>query len=155
MAEPKLITPENRLAAVRGRDGDPTIESMARAAEKRVAALGPSLRAHVNHQCRLIRELAAADDDTLLANAQAIGEAARSVCEVAGAAGMSAAGEAARGIFAMIDAWRASGLWHAEGLRLHVGALALLQTDCPPGRAESEKILARLKAMREWAGVGL
>ena len=149
----RIFTPDNRLTQVIGGPNDPTAASLVRDAETRLRPLQADIRKHVAAQCAIIAQLASGPEEVVFGHSREIGAAARHVCEIAGAAELNAVGEAARGVHAMIEALVSQGVWHTEALKLHVDAVALFGGDAAPNRAETDKILARLKAMRDWVGV--
>ncbi len=149
----KIFTPENRLADVICDPEAPTAASMVRDAEGRVWAMRDQIRAHVSQQHAILTERAKGSEAEIFADCQQIAEAARAISDVAGAADLEALGEAARGIYALINALGCKGVWHTDALRLHVNALALFNSDSPPSRGDAAQILKRLRAMREWIGV--
>ncbi len=148
----KIFTPENRLADVIGGPDDPTGSSLVRDAETRVFGMRDEIRRHVAEQYKILAARADGPEEAIFADCYQIADAARAISDVAGAAGLEALGEAARGIFALIHALGCKGVWHTDALRLHVNALALFNSDCPPGRNDSQQILKKLKAMRDWVG---
>lgn len=153
MSVVKIFMPENRLADIIGGPDDPTAASLVRDAETRVFALRDQIRQYVAEQHAILAERADAPEELIFADCQQIAHAARSISDVAGAAGMETLGEAARGIFALINALGCKGVWHTDALKLHVDALALFNSDAPPGNSDSVQILKRLRAMRDWLGV--
>lgn len=153
MSVVRIFTPPNPMAAMVGGPEDPTVASLARDAEARVAQMRAGLRQFVRDQHRTIARLTAEPEEMVFAEARAVGDAALAICEVAGAAGMEPAGEAARGVYAMVQALVTRGIWHSEALQLHIGALALFNGEDPPPSADCGQILKRLKAMRDWIGV--
>ncbi len=148
----KIFTPENPLAAIIGGPDDPTTASLVRDAETRIYTLRDDIRRHVAEQHAILAARADAPEETIFADCHQIAAAARAISDVAGAAGMETVGEAARGIFALINALGCKGVWHTDALKLHVDALALFNSDAPPSRSDSVQILKKLKAMREWVG---
>ena len=153
MSVVKIFQPRNPLASDIVDATAPTIDALVRDAERRVETLKPSIRAYVSEMRANVAKLAAQSEEMLFADCKEIGAAALNICDVAGAAGQEATGEAARGIHAMVDALVNGGVWHTDALRLHLDALRLLNTDPPPPKAEADRILADLKAMRDWVGV--
>lgn len=149
----RIFMPPNRLAGVIGGPDDPTIASLIRDAEARIAPLAPAIRRTVLRLQSEIAALAQGPEEALFSNSAAIDRAAMAICEVAASAGLDAIGEAARGIHAMADALVRQGVWHTEALMLHIDALALFSQDPPPSGSEAGQILTRLKAMRDWVGV--
>lgn len=153
MSVVRIFTPDNRLAHVVGGPNDPTAASLVRDAETRLRPLQAGIRKDVADQCAIIARLAAGPEEEVFGCSREIGDAARYICEIAGVAELHAVGEAARGVHAMINALVSEGVWHTEALKLHVDAVALFNSDAPPSASETDKILARLKAMRDWVGV--
>lgn len=153
MSVVRIFTPDNRLKGVIGGPNDPTAASLVRDAEMRLRPLQGVIQKDVADLCGVIARLADGPEEQVFANSRDIGDAARAICEVAGIANLTAVGEAARGVHAMIDALVTVGVWHTEALELHIDAVALFNSEAPPSQAETDKILARLKAMRDWVGV--
>ena len=152
MSVVKIFTPENRLADIIGDADDPTAASLVRDAETNVWSIRDQIRGHVAEQHAILTRHASGSEAEIFAGCRAIAAAARSISDVAGAADMESIGEAARGIFALIDALGCKGVWHTEALQLHIDALALFNSDAPPSHCDSMQILKKLKAMREWVG---
>lgn len=153
MTVARIFTPENRLAKILGSLEGPTSSELIAEADNRVAALNTAIRAYVGEKLREIMDYATQGDEVLFAECQALSEASLNVAEVAGAAGLGAIGEIARGINAMIDNLVTSGVWHTDALRLHLDSLALVSRDGGGMTPENETILQRLRGMREAVGV--
>jgi len=92
-------------------------------------------------------------EEVLFAECRTLSDAALNVAEVAGAAGMDALGEVARGISAMVESLTTSGVWHSDALKLHLDALALINQAGGRMTEENKVILARLRGMRATVGV--
>ena len=153
MTSTRIFYPENRLAPIIGDGRDATGDALEKAAESRVAALKDSILAYVALQLSVFSELARAADEDLFAECRRLESAALGICEVAGAAGLSDMGEAARGVNAMISALTTHGVWHTDALRLHMHAVAMFATEPAPSGEEAKKILSRLQTMRDRFGV--
>lgn len=153
MTTARIFTPENRLASIlRSLDG-PTAGELIADAEGRVEQLGTAIRAYVADKLDEILGFATQGEDVLFAECRTLGDTAMNVAEVAGAAGMDALGEAARGISAMIDSLVTNGVWHSDALKLHLDALALINLSDGRMTEPNRVILARLRGMREAVGV--
>lgn len=147
MAAPRIFTPENRLAKIlQTLDGCTRSELIAEA-EARVAALRGPIRAFVAEKLQEVLAFCSYSEDLLFAECRTLGDLTLDIAEVAGAGGMEAIGEVARGISAMVDSLLSDGVWHTDALRLHLDALVLLGQE---GRsaAEDDVILERLRRMR-------
>jgi hypothetical protein len=153
MSVVRIFQPQNPLTEIIGGLEDPTTASLTRDAETRVLALRDQIRAYVVQQHAILSGYTAGPEETIFANCREIGHAARAISDVAGAADMEVIGEAARGIFALVNALACKGVWHTDALKLHVDALALFISDAPPNRCDAAQMLARLKSMRDWVGV--
>lgn len=149
----RIFTPENRLANILHSADAPTGAELVAAAEGRLANLQDRIRDYVAEKHKEIVAYAALGDDILFAECGALGEAALGVAEVAGAAGLVTVGEIARGISAMVDSLFSSGVWHTDALRLHIDALALVDPHASDGAPDSDRILKRLRTMREAVGI--
>lgn len=147
----KIYKPENRLANTITRRDAPTMGELAKAAETRVEALKPPIRTFVEDKVRAIVAQAAATDDALFAECRPLGDQARDVAEVAGAAGMDAIGEVCLGISAMVDGWTRQGLWRVDALRVHLHALTLVNQSTSEDNTKA--VLDRLKLMRRALGI--
>lgn len=66
----------------------------------------------------VILSFSEADELTVFSECRTLQAAAIAVAEVAGAAGMGAIGEIARGIYAMVDSLNTTGSIHIEALQL-------------------------------------
>ncbi|ACG79639.1 cheE protein [Phenylobacterium zucineum HLK1] len=153
MTVARIFTPENRLAKILEAIQAPTAAELIADAESRVEALGDAIRTYVAEKLEEIRAFAEQSEDVLFAECRTLGETAMNVAEVAGAAGLEAVGEVARGISAMVDNLISSGVWHTDALRLHLDALALVNASGGGMTPENEVILMRLRGMREAVGV--
>lgn len=153
MAVVRIFTPENRLAKILESVEAPTGRELVAEAEACVADLRDSIVAHVADRLSEIATYAAMGDDLLFGGRRALGAAALDVAEVAGAAGLETVGEIARGISAMIDSHFTSGVWRIDALRVHLGALALVNQRAGEDLAEGALVLKHLHTMREAIGV--
>src|SRR5579875_3517803 len=151
MPNARVFTPENPLSKVVQTTGGAGANELIASAEKRVADLGPSIRAYVFERVKAI--LAIVDDPSAAATGTAeIGAAAMKVAEVAGAVGLASLGEVARGISAMVEAAGPDGAPRPDAFALHIDALRLL--DRSGGHIDGEEqMLARLRALRTAVGV--
>jgi hypothetical protein len=122
-------------------------------ANERVKLLEGAIRAYVAEKLKEISWYADQGEEVMFAESRSLADAAFSVAEVAGAAGLQSIGEIARGIGAMVENLFTSGVWHTDALQLHIGALALINEDGSGTTAENAHILERLRAMREAVGV--
>ena len=66
---------------------------------------------------------------------------------------LDAIGEVARGICAMIESLLSAGVWHTDGLNLHIMSLTLLSAGKPLPADEISKMLNQLREMRRAIGV--
>jgi hypothetical protein len=153
MTAARIFTPENRLSKILLAIDAPTSDDLIADASMRVAQLEGAIRAYVAEQLKEIMAYANAGEDVLFAESRTLGDKALNVAEVAGAAGMDAVGEVARGISAMVDNLVSSGVWRTDALKLHLNALALVNRGGGERTPESDLILKRLRGMREAVGV--
>ncbi len=153
MTAVRVFRPENRLRAVLGDPYAPTTAELAAAAGRNVAKMGPELRGIVHKHGLELARLARRPEAEVLADSDALGAAALGICEVAGACGLPEAGEAAKGVYAMASALRATGVWHTGALNAHVDALVLLTGEPAPEPVEARQILDRLSGVRSFLGV--
>lgn len=153
MTVARIFTPENRLAKILETLDGPTAAELVAEADGRVEKLSAAIQEYVQEKLQAILSFASQGEDVLFAECRTLSDAALNVAEVAGAAGMEAVGEVARGISAMVDSLLTSGVWHSDALKLHLDALALLSQGGVRSSEESKMILARLRGMREAVGV--
>ncbi len=149
----RIFTPENRLASILHSREAPTGAELVTAAESRVDDLRGVILSYVAAKQKEIAAYAALGDDVLFAECRTLGDTALNVAEVAGAAGLEAVGEIARGISAMIDSLKTCGIWHTAALRLHINALGLIDQVSGADPAAGALVLKRLQAMREAIGI--
>jgi hypothetical protein len=166
-----IFTPENRLAKVLLNVDAPMAHQLIQQADVRVAQLTDAVREqvicklrkehdvgklekeYVAAKLRAILDLAGVTEEDLLAECQAIGQAATEIAEVAGAAGMATIGEIARGVAAMVENQIKRGTWHGEALRLHINTLSLMgQGDSETPEADA-KLADELRVLRKAIGV--
>ena len=153
MAAVKITRPENRLAKVMEGYEGATFGELVAASERRLDTLSKDLRAYVLQQSAEIIGFGGESEDGLFERCKALGDTAMNVAEVAGAAGLDAIGEVARGIRAMVDSLAVAGVWHTDGLKVHIAALAILiGKPATPGK-EIALMLGQLHAMRKSLGV--
>ena len=153
MPAPKIFTPENKLAKVLGGIEALPAEKLVAAANTRVGLLRESLRAYVRSKVEIILSFTDASEVDLFTECAAIEDAALGVAEVAGAAGLAAVGEVARGISAMLASLRSRGAWHTEALRVHIASLAIVSQNGGAGSAENDLVNTRLAVMRRAIGI--
>ena len=155
MAATQVFTPPNRLRAIVGHDNDPAVDALARAADQRLDALRVELRSYVVQNQVAIIAAAGLPDEALLAELPKLGAVALAICDVAGAAGLHWVGEAARGVYLMVAAYREAGVWNAEAIRVHARAMAIFSAEPTRPDREFGEIAASLNTMRNHLGVGL
>lgn len=153
MSAARIFTPENRLAKILQTLDGPTAAELVADADARVAKLSGAIRGYVDEKVGVILAFADQGEDVLFAECRTLSETALNVAEVAGAAGMEAIGEVARGITAMVDSLLTSGVWHSDALKLHLNALTLVNQTGGKMTGDNKVILARLRGMREAVGV--
>ncbi len=149
----EIFRPENRLAKILADLTGESAQVLIAEANARVEALGDVIRAYVREKLEVIALYGAADEAVLFAESRTLGDAARGVSEVAGAAGMDTIGEIACGICAMIDNLTANGVWHTEALKVHISALKLVNQGAVGRDAGNDAILERLTAVRAAVGI--
>jgi hypothetical protein len=147
------FVPENRLSHVVDGPGGLTAETLEERAAESVATLEPALKAHIAVQVAIIQRMALEKEEIIFARCLMLSDAALSICETAGAAGLAPLGEAAKGIVAMIDGLIEEGVWHTEALKLHINALISFAAEPPPSAAKIRKVLSQLQALRQEIGV--
>jgi hypothetical protein len=145
MSAPRVFEPENRLAGILTETGGHSAAELIAAADKRVAALAPVIRAYVEQRLAVILAHASKSEDVIFAECRALGDVALDIAAVAGAAGMETVGEITQGIGAMVEGLFSSGAWHSDALLLHIEALSLVE---PEGSPANREILDNLRAMR-------
>lgn len=153
MTAARIFTPENRLAKILQTLDGPTTSELVADADARVSKLAGAIRSYVEEKLDAILAFAEQGEDVLFAECRTLSEVSLNVAEVAGAAGMEAIGEVARGITAMVDSLVTNGVWHSDALKLHLNALALVNQAGGKLTEENQVILTRLKGMREAVGV--
>lgn len=153
MTVARIFTPENRLAKILVELDGATPAELIAAADGRVATLNAAIRGYVDDKLKEIMAFASQGEDVLFAECRTLADASLNVAEVAGAAGLDAVGEVARGISAMVEGLITSGVWHSDALRVHLEALALVNQAGGRMSEENEVILKRLRGMRQNIGV--
>lgn len=151
MSVTRISSPENRLVKILDELSGVPASKLIADADRRVVALAGAIRAYVAEQIELLLPYAEVSEDVLFAESPAVGEIALHIAEVAAAAKLDAVGEIARGIAAMIDSLRQSGVWHSDALRVHIRSLLLLNQEAQPG--SNKDVLEHLFAMRKSIGV--
>jgi hypothetical protein len=149
----RVFTPDNHLARLL-RPGAPTATELLADADSRLTALAGTIRIFISNKLTEILPFAEQTDDVLFAECRDIAGIAMNIAEVAGAAGLEALGDVARGIYVMIDGLVSLGVWHTDALRLHIRSLSLLSPDAGPSTAQDERrIVENLRLMREAIGL--
>jgi hypothetical protein len=149
----KVFLPENRLADFVGVVDGVLPNELVSAAEARVEDMRESLEEVIAATLEEMLALGMQPEELVFADCREISRLALEIAEIAGAAGMTSIGEAARGVRIMIDSLFLGGVWHSDALRLHFEALQLLSSEPRPGPDEETAILARLQRMRQRVGV--
>lgn len=152
-AAARVFTPENRLAKVLSSLDAPSQAELIAGAQAQVASMRSAVRGYVEEKVRVILRCAAGGEMALFEHSREIETAAINIAEVAGAAGMMAIGEIARGISAMLARLRREGAWHGEALMVHVSSLTLASSATPLTPSEETMMLGRLATMRRAIGV--
>lgn len=153
MGQARIFTPENRLARVLASLQGSAPQQLVADAEARVAELGAAIRRYVQDRLGPIMAFGDLGEDVLFARCRELGAMSLDVAEVAGAAGMEAIGEAARGISAMVEGLVDRGVWHTDALKLHLEALSLLSQSAAPDEGQIKAILDQLVTMRRAIGL--
>jgi hypothetical protein len=147
-----VFTPENRLAKVLASLEGRSKQELVHSAEARAARLQGAIRTYVGEKLERLMAYSAMREEELFAESRELGAHALDVAEVAGAGGLHAVGEIARGITAMIDNLVRRGIWHTDALRLHLDTLALINLRAGASPYD-DIVLSRLRSMRSAIGV--
>ena len=153
MPDGRISSPAGGLGAILVETGGRTITDMVAEAESRVATLSSAIRAYSAEQVREILDIYRRGEVAMFTESRTVSTLAMNIAETASVAHMTALGEAARGICAMIDALIDDGVWHTEALAAHINSLALLSRPEAPGEKEAAPIIARLAALRAAVGI--
>ena len=153
MTKVEIFDPPNRLAHTLVDSGGPTFDEAVRRADAKVSELGGRLRRGLDLDVSMLLEMHALDDDALMAEASELGRLALRIAEVAAVVGAGDTGEAARGVYAMVDAFQSEGLWRSDALDLHLSAIALFEGAEPMPAPAAAMLLRRLGDMRAAIGV--
>ena len=153
MTRPLIFDPPNRLSRVLVETGGSTRADAVQRAEAKVAELGPQLRRVLDHDVSLLVAMQRLAPDAKRAESAALGDTALRIAEVAAAVGSAETGEVARGLYAMVVAYKTEGLWRADALDLHLSAIALFEGPEPLAPQAADTLLRRLAQMRAAIGV--
>lgn len=138
----KILSAMNRKAFMEH------VENAEREVERIAPILGESLEVDVQSLIRLCRQ----DEAVIFGQSREIGWLALRIVESARLARRPELAEAAKGVWEMVEALSALGVWHTDALRLHVDAMQAL-TSGTPIDAEGLAIIEReLLKMREAIG---
>jgi hypothetical protein len=146
MTTARLITVENRLAALFLRPGGKSVRDALGAADRRVLAKLADLATTMPATTARLRELvdaAAGDPDHGL---DRIYEASNQVFALAGAMGFTGLADAAFSLCDLIEATRETGKTSWEAIRLHADAIRLLGAKSAADRSDAA-IVAGLKEL--------
>lgn len=152
MTSVHIFKPPNRLAKVIAPYDGAKAELLVENARSRVAELDSQIRGYVAKMLAKIADYATADDPKLFAARPALAAAALNIADVAGAIGMEAIGDIARGIDAMIESSANGEVWHPDALRLHIHSLGLI-SQTPGDRTEETVVVENLRALRRAIGI--
>ena len=147
------FVPRNRMARIlSGLDRKSFADHVA-GAESALAEIAPAVAESIEGDVQTLIGLCRRDEAEIFGQCRDIGRLALTIVESARLAGRPALAEAAQGMWEMIDALSARGVWHTEALRLHVDALTALvpaAANGPEGLAMTHELLR----MRERLGAG-
>ena len=153
MAAVKISNPTSPLARILDGQEGRSFDEMVAASEVRVERLLPGNRDFVRECIVAISHIYDEGEDGMFRRSQELGDLAMSIADVAGAARLPALGEVARGICAMIESLLSAGVWHTDGLNLHIMSLTLLSAGNPLPPGEVTTMLSQLREMRKAIGV--
>jgi hypothetical protein len=148
-----LFKPDNRMAQILGGENAMSSDALVARSEQRLIDLRGAMRDHIRKASAQIVIVADGPIEEVVAECHALGDLALSICEVAVVADWPDMGEAARGLYEMVEALMQRGAWHDGALKVHVDALRMLAAEPAPPAEAVGMVLAKLRAMRERVGV--
>ena len=148
MSEVRIYEVKNPISeALLSKDG-PTAARMVADADKRVALLADRIEAFVASRVALLATWTEQPEDALFSDYETLGRPSRDIAEVAEAAGMDTVGAVAQGLSVLLEGFSNRGIWHAEALRIHLRALALLHNQSPKPESADVTVVEELRALR-------
>jgi hypothetical protein len=140
------FTPRNRLSGILAGADRKTFADHVSSAEQAVQAIAPRLIESLDDEVRALAVLCRQDETETFARCREIGWLALSIVESARLAGRPGLASAAKGVWEMIDALSARGVWHTDALRVHADALTMLAVvEEGPEAAAMTRALSRLR----------
>lgn len=147
------FVPRNRLARILTDPGRKPFDEHVACALTAVEEITPALVGGIEGDVRTLICLCRQKEPEVFGQCRDIGRVALKLVETARLGERPALAEAAKGVWEMIDALSAHGVWHTEALRLHVEALSALTpaaANGPDGLAMASELLR----LRERLGAG-
>lgn len=146
------FVPRNRLSKILSSLNRKAFAEHIEAAEREVERIAPVLGASIEGDVQALIRLCRQDEADIFAQSREIGWLALKIVESARLARRPELADAAEGVWEMIDALSARGVWHTEALRVHVEALLALTAE--PGIDPVQKQVIARELIRMRAAVG-
>lgn len=144
--------PRNRLAQILSRSGGSDFIDHVARAEKAIGDLAPKMSKGLKAQVETLSNLCLGSEAEVFEACREIGLSGLTLIESARLAGRWDLAEIAEGLWQMIDALTARGIWHTDALKAHVATLRLLSSDA--GSPDlSPTLIAELQRLRAAIGV--
>jgi hypothetical protein len=146
------FVPRNRLSKILTSLDRRAFAEHVEAAEREVQRLAPVLGESIEGDVQALIRLCRQDEADIFAQSREIGWLALKIVESARLARRAELADAAEGVWEMIEALTARGVWHTEALRIHVEALLALTADTGLDRPDRRVIAGELMRMRTAVG---
>lgn len=147
-----VFKPRNRLTQIlTAADGTGFRDHVTRA-ERAIGELEVDISSGLQAQVAALSALCQGGEAEVFEACREIGLTALNLVESARLAGRPDVAQLAEGVWDMIDALTARGIWHTDALRVHAAALGLLLANSKPGGPASA-VIAELKRLRTAIGI--
>lgn len=146
------FVPRNRLAKILSGMDRKAFAELVENAEHEVERIAPILGESIEGDVQALIRLCRQDEASIFGQSREIGWLALRIVESARLARRSELAEAAEGVWEMIEALMARGVWHTAALKVHVEALLALTAANGIDAEERRMIALELQKMRLFVG---
>jgi hypothetical protein len=146
------FVPRNRLSKILSGMDRKAFAELVQNAEHEVQLIAPKLGESIGGDVQALIRLCRQDEANIFGQSREIGWLALRIVESARLADRPELAEAAEGVWEMIEALSARGVWHTDALKLHVEALQVLSGDENVTLDRRETITQALRTMRQTIG---
>jgi hypothetical protein len=146
------FVPRNRLSKILSSLNRKAFAEHVEAAEREVERIAPILSESIEGDVQALIRFCRQDEADIFAQSREIGWLALKIVESARLACRPELADAAEGVWELVEALTARGVWHTEALRIHVEALLALTADTGLDEPDRRVIAGELLRMRTAVG---